>query len=1661
MPLDGIQSSAISGDVRIEPVENLYDPVSKFRVSLPETLIDTDFEYGLQPTKWETIELVNNIPTFFARQGEETLPFGDMTTTNGSNIVTVTTSLPHNLNPGSPIIVIGSKNITCDGTFIVSTVLSNFTFQYRAKNTQNFTGSVKDTYTEIYPGSVYQGTLFDSDDIVDVVTDGANGSTITVTTDHPVNFSNNTSFFLLNSLGTSRAYVNAQLAVANGYTDSSFNVISNGLISGGSGFNYDDFNLQVHDWKGSNTFTFTASNITISNNTSNIIFAGVTTSGITTDSYYLYDPGPNSPIPGVTPFQVYRIQVHSSSTFQLYNGVNNATIVVNSSSMPVGNTPHAFHKAYKIQSVNTAVGQDAITVVDYNTDGNTFGNAWTSLQNNPVVFIGNVSSFTPSQNSREINRYKIYYSRTKYSNTKFNFSTSTLGGITDLTSNNITGGFVVPITTLGDRNTIYQANHGLVDNDIITITTGTGTSNTVPNAIGPNTRYVVRKYSDNRFSLLSTVSGLTVELSDLGYANLVITSRLTRSDNESIFFANHGFNDGASVYYYNQSNTTGGTSLGGLIDANVYYIFASTTNNFKLATTSNGYSSNTKTITQNTTTCNVGSSTSVFLSNVHGFSTGKGIRYTSNNPIGGLRSGQHYFVRADTSNTFTLYWSAAGATAGNTADIVSTAFPLTGTGDFIQSEMIDITSSSTGTHLFQSESVGASDGVYNITAVTNSTSFQLTTARDIDQREITFFSKQRVNLRENAINLPDHRIKTGTALLYQNTSGQGISGLTPGEVYYCVKITNDFIKLSPTKAEALQGANIVGIFAGGDGLDSFTTNTIFGEPYGFGTVNVVAGQKTITGNNSNFSAFFKKGSIVQIYYPANTASLNVSAVNTTSREITFGSAHSLTDGIPVVFSNTSTGATGAVNNQIYYVNVSNTTTPTNMVKIYDTYFDSINPTASNILPIDNIQVTNTRATFTYSIGNTFTSVVNAVFSKTGMSFNDAPPTTANALLYSIKSSLSVRADGFALHRPYDGGVELIPSTNPDSSMIRQTRKYFRYQSGKGMQVSLAINFSPSTVIDSFTRVGTTGTIYTRYPHRISVGTSITTSGATVTSGNNFWNHTLTVASVIDPYNFTVTLSGTPVDSKARGAPSFVVNSWNNCALRLGLFDDQNGLFYEYNGNDLYACRRSSTTQLSGTVTTTFRSGTITGTETSFQTQLSVGDYIVIKGQSYKVVQIDNDTQMHIMPYYRGTSSTRTIVTKTVDTKVIQSSWSIDPCDGTGPTGYNLDIHKIQMAYIDYAWYGAGKVRFGFKDSTGTVKYVHEFIHNNYQTEAYLRSGNLPCRYEIVNTGTPTYVPALAHWGTSVIMDGRFDDDKAYLFTAGSNQLTLTGNSTITFTGYIESNNQPYISNTGLQTVGYAVTLSSPNAQLSSVSAGLPISGNNIPASARTSLPTSNRIVPYQPYQPSIPIRQNTGTLVGNRTLMIIDSAPTANATAGQASTYTITAGQDSLVYEIPLLSIRLAPSVDTGTIGALGEREIINRMQLILKTVGILTTHSMEVSLYLNARIDNNNWVRVQNPSLSQLIYHDAINSVTGGVRVYSFRAQGTSGNTARTQQSTTVSLEEIATLGNSILGGDNAYPDGPDVLTLTARLVEDPSQVTSTNPLQVTGRISWTESQA
>ena len=49
---------------------------------------------------------------------------------------------------------------------------------------------------------------------------------------------------------------------------------------------------------------------------------------------------------------------------------------------------------------------------------------------------------------------------------------------------------------------------------------------------------------------------------------------------------------------------------------------------------------------------------------------------------------------------------------------------------------------------------------------------------------------------------------------------------------------------------------------------------------------------------------------------------------------------------------------------------------------------------------------------------------------------------------------------------------------------------------------------------------------------------------------------------------------------------------------------------------------------------------------------------------------------------------------------------------------------------------------------------------------------MPSRYEIENGSNATTAPTLFHFGTSVIMDGEFDDDKAYQFSGQSQPMSF-------------------------------------------------------------------------------------------------------------------------------------------------------------------------------------------------------------------------------------------------------------------------------------------------
>lgn len=81
----------------------------------------------------------------------------------------------------------------------------------------------------------------------------------------------------------------------------------------------------------------------------------------------------------------------------------------------------------------------------------------------------------------------------------------------------------------------------------------------------------------------------------------------------------------------------------------------------------------------------------------------------------------------------------------------------------------------------------------------------------------------------------------------------------------------------------------------------------------------------------------------------------------------------------------------------------------------------------------------------------------------------------------------------------------------------------------------------------------------------------------------------------------------------------------------------------------------------------------------------------------------------------------------VDNQVEQEDWSED-------TFADLDVAKSQILFIDYEWLGVGLVRMGFVID-GVLRYAHQFKNANNIAGVYMRTPNLPVRYELANDGT--------------------------------------------------------------------------------------------------------------------------------------------------------------------------------------------------------------------------------------------------------------------------------------------------------------------------------------
>jgi len=536
-------------------------------------------------------------------------------------------------------------------------------------------------------------------------------------------------------------------------------------------------------------------------------------------------------------------------------------------------------------------------------------------------------------------------------------------------------------------------------------------------------------------------------------------------------------------------------------------------------------------------------------------------------------------------------------------------------------------------------------------------------------------------------------------------------------------------------------------------------------------------------------------------------------------------------------------------------------------------------------------------------------IVNAIPSTTTFTYQAK---TGAAVSGSLAGAVYVRSNAAFLPRPFDGGVIIGPGTpSRGAAAIRATKKYFRYQSGKGILFSSGTMLKPNFDITALSAAGTTAgsaiTVTTDLEHGLNAGAGVQITGIT-TSGYNASGYIVT--SIVSDTSFTVEAQGTlgSTTPELGSQPRVYVTSWHGSSIRAGIFDDQNGLFWEHDGITLNAVQRSSTFQLAGLVSVGAGSNLVTGDgNCRFQQQLNNGDNVVIKGMTHSVTSILDENRMTVVPPFRGVSNqNRVKMAVRNEIRVRQSDFNIDPLDGTGASGYTIDSNKMQMLGIEYSWYGAGYVTWMCRGQDGRMIHAHRRPNNNLNNEAYMRSGNLPARYEAANDTpisalasaiddndtTITLVDATDYPDASVTYPVYVMIDSEIIKYSGKSGNDLTGCTRgATFTQWAEGQSRSYTSSA---------------AASHAINTGVIL--------------ISNTCVPLVNHWGSSVIMD--GNFDGDEGYQFTYSRTNYGLPA--------TVGDKAVAF-----AMRLAPSVSNGIIGDLGVRDLINRAQLTLSNLNI------------------------------------------------------------------------------------------------------------------------------
>jgi hypothetical protein len=504
------------------------------------------------------------------------------------------------------------------------------------------------------------------------------------------------------------------------------------------------------------------------------------------------------------------------------------------------------------------------------------------------------------------------------------------------------------------------------------------------------------------------------------------------------------------------------------------------------------------------------------------------------------------------------------------------------------------------------------------------------------------------------------------------------------------------------------------------------------------------------------------------------------------------------------------------------------------------------------------------------------------------------------------------------------------------------------------------------------------------------------------------------------------------------------------------------MFWEYDGNTFNVVRRTSTLSLAGAANLVPNSSYITAINSNFTSQLKVGDRIVVKGMTHKITDITDAGNVTIAPFYRGSVSTyNNNIYKVVDTRVNQVNFSHDSVDGNGHSGYKMDPNFVQMIGIQFSWYGAGFMDYMVRSNDGSFIIAHRFKQNNVNTTASMRSGNLPIRYQVVNESAIPVVTLLTAMTTSGT-DNIQIDNATYFPPSG---YVLIDYEIVAYNSINSSGTYPILQGITRNAV-QSQYVAGTNRNLY----GIPSTSHPIGTGVELLTLTAT---------PSVSHWGSSYILDGGFDFdrgYLFSYTANSVAVSGNTTSY---------------FGIRLSPSASNGTTGDLGQRELLNRAQILLQEISVALPNVVNLPRHANTSVlitgilnpfnyyDSTTWTPLnQNafgsqPSLAQVapkpqftVSVDVNGTQTPGgpVNALTYGQYAQPGEklfefVASPATVSTLDLTKVRELTQSAIGGRGTFPNGADTLYITMQLLPNLDNTSFLGNVNVSLR--WREAQA